>query len=105
GIIFGASVAILLLTGAITFALGGVRLQGDGVETARRRLVKQGDAYVQRMNMMRDNRRKFAEMDDVRKYNSDMFTMNPDSKINFSPKKLEDTSVGDVLDAMGNVRN
>lgn len=96
-VIFFGCVAGLILMGVITFALGGVRLQGDGIETARRQEVKMGDARMQREAIYRENRRKFAEMDDIRKYNSDFYTMTPDSFINFSPKTLDDVKPEDVI--------
>ena len=46
--IFFSCFASLIIMGIITFALGGVRLQGDGVESAMRQKVMDGDAMMQR---------------------------------------------------------
>ena len=83
--------------GVITFALGGVRLQGDGVETAIRAKLMNSDSFMQRFNMLRENKRRFAEMDDIRKYTSQEYTLNPDSKINFTPKTLSEITPDDVI--------
>eukprot|EP00930_Biecheleria_cincta_P048241 TRINITY_DN33593_c0_g1_i1.p1 TRINITY_DN33593_c0_g1~~TRINITY_DN33593_c0_g1_i1.p1 ORF type:complete len:288 (+),score=56.34 TRINITY_DN33593_c0_g1_i1:59-922(+) len=99
GIVFLSIVATLLLTGVITFALGGFRLEGDGVETARRRVANEADAFTQRKEIQRENRRRFAEMEDVRPYFQDLrITLNPDSKINFRSKRLIDVKPEDVID-------
>ena len=97
GMIFFSTFAALILMGVITFSLGGFRLQGDGVETAMRQKVKNSDAFLQRYQMIRENKRKFAEMDDIRKYTSDLYTMSPDSKINFAPKTLQEITPEDVI--------
>ena len=83
--------------GVITFSLGAVRLQGDGVETAMRQKIKDGDAFMQRYQQIRENKRRFAEMDDIRKYTSDAYTLNPDSKINYTPKTLAEITPEDVI--------
>ncbi|CAE6918525.1 unnamed protein product [Symbiodinium sp. CCMP2592] len=95
--VFFSCFASLMIMGVITFALGGVRLQGDGVESAMRQKMMSGDAFMQRFNMIRENKRKFAEMDDIRKYTSDLYTLNPDSKINFAPKQLAEITPEDVI--------
>ena len=95
--VFFSCFASLIIMGVITFALGGVRLQGDGVETAMRAKMMNGDAFMQRFNMIRENKRRFAEMDDIRKYTSDLYTLNPDSKINFAPKQLSEITPEDVI--------
>lgn len=48
GMIFFSCFSSLIIMGVITFALGGVRLQGDGVESAMRQKVMDGDAMMQR---------------------------------------------------------
>ena len=97
GMIFFACFSSLIIMGVITFALGGVRLQGDGLETAMRQKIKDGDAFMQRYQMIRENKRRFAEMDDIRKYTSDLYTLNPDSKINYAPKTLAEIKPEDVI--------
>jgi len=99
GIVFFSIVATLLLTGVITFALGGFRLEGDGIETARRRVAKMDDAFYQRKEIMKENKRRFAEMETTRPYMEDSrLTLNPDSKINFRSKRLIDVKPEDVID-------
>lgn len=97
GMIFFACFSSLIIMGVITFALGAVRLQGDGVETAMRQKIKDGDAFMQRYQQIRENKRRFAEMDDIRKYTSDAYTLNPDSKINYTPKTLAEIKPEDVI--------
>jgi len=97
GMIFFSCFSSLILMGVITFSLGAVRLQGDGVETAMRQKIKDGDAFMQRYQQIRENKRRFAEMDDIRKYTSDAYTLNPDSKINYTPKTLAEITPEDVI--------
>jgi len=99
GIIFLSIVATLLLTGVITFALGGFRMTGDGIEDARRRVAKEDDAFYQRWEIKKENKRRFAEMESTRPYfENNMITLNPDSKINFRSKRLSDVKPEDVID-------
>lgn len=97
GMIFFSCFSSLIIMGVITFALGAVRLQGDGVETAMRQKIKDGDAFMQRYQQIRENKRRFAEMDDIRKYTSDLYTLNPDSKINYTPKTMAEITPEDVI--------
>lgn len=96
GVIFASSIGLLVLMFVITFALGGIRLQGDGVETARRRTAKLNDAYMQSVAIMREQKKRLAEMDDIRAMNSDFYA-DPATFLNFNTPKLEDIKPEDVL--------
>jgi len=99
GIVFLSIVATLLLTGVITFALGGFRMTGDGIEDARRRVAREDDAFYQRWDIKKENKRRFAEMENTRPYfENNLITLNPDSKINFRSKRLIDVKPEDVID-------
>ena len=53
--------------------------------------------FMQKYKQIRENKRRFAEMDDTRKYTSDLYTLSPDSKINYTPRSLDEITPEDVI--------
>lgn len=53
--------------------------------------------FMQKYKQIRENKRRFAEMDDIRKYTSDLYTLSPDSKINYTPRSLDEITPEDVI--------
>lgn len=65
-IIFWASVVFILLLAGFVVGMGGIRLRGDGSESERRRQIIAQDAFIQRANLLRENKKRFSEVRDKR---------------------------------------
>jgi len=68
-LIFVSTIALVFLLGIFTIAAGGVRTRGDDLAVDRRRQAVMQDAYIQRWNILIENKKKFAAVEDIRDAN------------------------------------
>lgn len=68
-IIFVSTIALVFLLGIFTISAGGVRTRGDDLAVDRRRQAVMQDAYIQRWNILIENKKKFAAVEDIRDAN------------------------------------
>jgi len=95
--IFLASFGILVVVSAMTFGIGGVRLQGDGIETARRRAQKMTDANNVLWSSIRDWKRLATEVEDTTPFSMKGFSeLTPRSFYDYRTKRLEEISPDEV---------
>lgn len=95
--IFFASFGALIVTAVMLFSVGGVRVQGDGIETARRRAQKLTDPSATFWTTIRDKRRLVTEVEDPSIFmNSQFGALNPQSFYDYSQKTLAEISPEEV---------
>lgn len=72
--IFSASVALLVLTGVVTFATGAVHFKGEGIDYEARANTEE-DPFIQRYKLIKANKEKMMSVKDVR----DLYNPDPDA--------------------------